>query len=553
MNDETIQEIINDFYMLARQAECGTLRIEELVIEDVLVLLEKSLTYCDSKQHGDTVDEAKEIFNGVMQAEAHREILCCQFLMGLADCIRQEFEKALYLYQEIKNAYDMRSLDENFVNTHTYESLVQVKQRDLNLFLEISHCVYDINVGRMRGKDKLNITFLLKDSAEWSCEELYQKFSASPDMEVRIAVAPFCMGTRKTIFDTYQKTISYFQHRGMDVTGLYDMDRGEYLDWSCMERPDILFLLNPHYQAFEQSADICRFPLSVLNVYIPYGMMIYGRVQDQFNQMSHMLCWKIFCESPIHKEMAKKYSDIGDSNVEVSGYVKMDSFYADSKAEESAWWKIARADSQASVKKIIYAPHYSIREGFAGFGNFDKIYRKILAYAKDHKDTTSWVIRPHPMLRAQCVVEGLFKDEEEYDDYLQEWEDLPNASVSREGMYIDLFKTSDAMIVDSVSFLAEYLYAHKPMLFLTRDRQTFNDFGQKLREVLYTADGGDFDKICEFLEDVVLQEQDTMKEKRETFFRENLDYANRDAGLASDYIFHFIQEQWKANRKTGSK
>lgn len=546
MNDETIQEIINDFYALAKEAEQGALDINELAIGDVLVLLDKSLTYCDSKQHNDIIGEAQEIFHNIGQRENQKEILCAQFLVELADCIRQEFERASSLYQEIKNAYDMRSLDEDFVDTHTYESLVQVKQRDLDLFHKISQRVYDINLRRMRGKDKLKITFFLKDSAEWSCEELFQKFSASPDMEVRIAVAPFCIGTRKTVFDTYQKTIFYFQNRGMDVTGMYDMHKGKYLDWSSIGKPDILFLLNPHYQAFERSADICRFPLSVLNVYIPYGIMIYGNVQDQFNQMSHMLCWKIFCESPIHKEMARKYSDIGDSNVEVSGYVKMDSVYANSRTEESQWWKVADTKTRASVKKIIYAPHYSIKEGFAGFGNFDKIYQKIFEYAKSHKDTTSWVIRPHPMLRAQCVLEGLFKDEEEYDDYLRKWEDLPNASVSREGMYIDLFKTSDAMILDSVSFLAEYLYVHKPMLFLNRDRQTFNDFGQGLKEVLYTADGGDFEKICQFVETVVLQGQDSMKEKREKFFYDNLDYADRQAGLASDYIFHYIERQWKA-------
>lgn len=545
MNDEVVREIINNFYALSEKAMQGTFDMKDLVIEDVLALLGKSLTYCDSKTHSDVVAEAEEIFNRIRQEKDQSEILCARFLSELAGCIEQEFEKALSLYREIKNAYDTQSLDEDFVDTHTYQSLVQVKQRDLDLFRKISGCVYDINLTRLREKDKLKITFFVKDSAEWSCEELYQKFCATPDIEVQIIVAPFLIGTQKTVFDTYLRTVSYFQNRGMSVTGLYDMHRKVYLDWNGIGRTDILFLLNPHYQAFEDSADICHFPLSVLNVYIPYGFLIFGRVDTQFNQMSHMLCWKIFCESFTHKEMAKKYSDIGDSNVEMSGYVKMDLFYTNSRTEESELWKVAATDNRAAVKKIIYAPHYSIRNGLAGFGNFDKIYREIFEYAKNHKDTTSWVIRPHPMLRAQCVREGLFKDEEEYDDYLRQWENLPNASVSQEGMYIDLFMTSDAMILDSISFLAEYLYVHKPMLFLTKNTQTFNDFGEKLKEVLYTADGGDFEKISEFVETVVLQGQDGMKEKREKFFYENLDYVNQKESLASDYVFRYIEEQWK--------
>ena len=117
-------------------------------------------------------------------------------------------------------------------------------------------------------------------------------------------------------------------------------------------------------------------------------MEFYGNVEHQFNQMSHMLCWKIFCESSIHKELAKKYSDIGDSNVVESGYVKMDSFYKESHIDESKLWKVQDGVDKSMVKRIIYAPHYSIKSGWAGFGNFDKIYKQMYEYAKGHASTT---------------------------------------------------------------------------------------------------------------------------------------------------------------------
>ena len=46
------------------------------------------------------------------------------------------------------------------------------------------------------------------------------------------------------------------------------------------------------------------------------------------------------------------------------------------------------------------------------------------------------------------------------------------------GEYRAYFASSDAMILDSVSFMAEYLYVHKPALFLTREGERFNEFGE---------------------------------------------------------------------------
>ena len=100
-------------------------------------------------------------------------------------------------------------------------------------------------------------------------------------------------------------------------------------------------------------------------------------------------------------------------------------------------------------------------------------------------------MKPHPNLCFAVIEAGLFKSEEDYLAYLQEWDSLPNAKVVTGGYYQDVFKTSDAMILDSASFIAEYQYTHKPMLFLTREGETFNPLGQRILDVSYTADGRD--------------------------------------------------------------
>ena len=125
------------------------------------------------------------------------------------------------------------------------------------------------------------------------------------------------------------------------------------------------------------------------------------------------------------------------------------------------------------------------------------------------------------MLRVGAVQQGIFKSEEEYEEYLEMWRQLPNAQVIENGMYTDIFESSDAMILDSISFLGEYIYMHKPMLFLTRDRNTFNDFGKELVRVLYKTDGGNLEGIKNFVE-------------------KYMDYRNQNGMLASEYIKQYI-------------
>lgn len=83
------------------------------------------------------------------------------------------------------------------------------------------------------------------------------------------------------------------------------------------------------------------------------------------------------------------------------------------------------------------------------------------------------MFKPHPNLRARVVQAHAFESEEAYDTYLEEWNKLPNACVMQEEDYRSAFATSDGMIMDSCSFIAEYMYVDKPLLFLKRDGQAF--------------------------------------------------------------------------------
>ena len=134
-----------------------------------------------------------------------------------------------------------------------------------------------------------------------------------------------------------------------------------------------------------------------------------------------------------------------------------------------------------------------------------------------------WLFKPHPALKFKCLYVGLFKDEEEWDAYVQEWEDLKNGMVYQGSEYADYFRCSDALILDSSSFIAEYLFVNKPALFLTRKEQRFNDTGNCLVSLLYKAAGKQSSDIEKFVDEVVLSGKDEKKEERMYAFTKYLD------------------------------
>lgn len=78
------------------------------------------------------------------------------------------------------------------------------------------------------------------------------------------------------------------------------------------------------------------------------------------------------------------------------------------------------------------------------------------------------------------------------------------------------------MINDSASFTIEYLYENKPCLFLSNyDRQKdSNEVSLKAFGCRYHAETSE--EIESFVRDVIIDGNDTMKEKREKFYNEVL-------------------------------
>ena len=165
-------------------------------------------------------------------------------------------------------------------------------------------------------------------------------------------------------------------------------------------------------------------------------------------------------------------------------------------------------------------------------------------FAKAHCEI-SWVFKPHPMLLASAVGHRVFPSEESFREYLQAWDALPNAKVFLGSEYQGLFATSDGMIMDCGSWISEYQYTHKPMIFLTRDTQKFNELGEEIMKILYRVNGGDLKGISELMQKIFIEGKDEMAEVRQKFFDERMNYMKENGMTASEFIFKTIAKELK--------
>lgn len=425
------------------------------------------------------------------------------------------------------------------------------------LYREIKNYLERVNIQKLRTQlnhgERITVGFIANYASTWIGDELYHLLEQSNEFQPYIFLMPNHASGQSSqeVIEEYTNHLDYFRKRNLQVVQTLDLDSGFSFTWEQIGiSPQLCIWLTPWSALFgAEQFDLQSYPLDTIHTYIPYCFMIPDNkegdfVYDQYNQLLHNIAWKIFEENRIAVEMAGKYSFIGgESNAIYTGYPKMDAFYKIEIDEEDPWDALIKKAENPKAKKIIYAPHHTLGEHEPiHFSTFASNYMLMLELAEKYQDETVWIFKPHPQLKYKAVQEGIFADSGEWTEYEQKWRKLKNADVMKEGMYHKLLQGSDAMILDSVSFLAEYMYVQKPLLRLRRDGQYFNDFGKQLVKVHYSADGTDEAAIEKFITDVVISGKDKRKEERRLFFEENLNYRKKMGKSAAENIFEQLKK-----------
>ena len=390
--------------------------------------------------------------------------------------------------------------------------------------------ILNLSVRRIRRKDKIKIGFLMENSANWCGDRLYNYFLNDDRFEPTIFLAMREDDRNEEIEEEFRRGIEQFTARGLNIVGLDGRD-------APVPTQDVMFFLKPYIGSFPINA-VKFFTLTpkTLITYIPYAFN--STTNNVFNKPIPLVAWKMFLESMDNIQLFEKKSVIGAPRALYSGYPRLDVFF-EQDADFHFDWKMARPDA----KKIIWAPHWSIDREIL-YATFQWNYKFMYEFAKAHPEI-SWVVKPHPKLPFSAVSTGIFPSVEAYRDYLQAWDDLPNAQVYTGAYYQAIFATSDGMIHDCGSFSAEYQYVDKPMIYLTRDTQRHNELGKAILGVSYLVDGQDLDAIAATIQRVIIDGNDYRAADRREVFDKYLNYPKVNGMLASEFIYRSVVDEFK--------
>lgn len=377
-------------------------------------------------------------------------------------------------------------------------------------------------------KAPVNVLFFALYASVWKYDRLYWLMENDPDFNPTVVICPVVNRGREHMLETLRDCYRNFEQRGYRVVCAYDEKNDTYLNARSLA-PDIIFYTNPYQGLIDNRYYITKFR-DVLTCYVNYA---YNTCTFDWlcSLPFHNLLWAYFSEEERIKRLAAGYSPIKARNQVVSGYPMYDGFVTrDSDCRD---WK--RPDDTV-MKRVIWAPHHDL-DNPAG-ASFLKYAELMKTLATRYKEKVQFVFKPHPLLKSRLY--GMPEwGSARTDAYYDFWANGENTACVN-GDYVDLFLSSDAMIHDCGSFTVEYLYTCKPVMYLPSP-----GYEERLNEVGADAYGCHYLARCEadienFLEEVVLNGQDTMEEKRRNFYRQSLVPPN--GRLASENIFEYVRK-----------
>ena len=387
----------------------------------------------------------------------------------------------------------------------------------LSFFMSIEHR-HLVQAGMLRAQElrearkadgKIRVTFIVQRPAWWPNQaSVYEGMADDAAFEVSVIALPKIPASGADVdLVAYRHLQSFLVSKGIAFHLGYDEQARAWVDPLQFGLPDVVFLPQPytHTQHFMYHSPYLRNFCSL--AIIPYSMTTAHLPGPQYFLPVYQDCRWIFVESEPHRELFLEYAPGLADRLAVVGHPKLDLYRKPIPAQLNLW------KSPGARKRIIWAPHFSVTDDRTPLtqSTFFRYYDFFLDFARHHAEVEV-VLRPHPELFEHMIWSGL-RSREESNAYRDRFNALPNTQVYEGGDIFDMFRQSDALILDSCGFLLEYLPAEKPICYLeSMRRQRLNPVGERVVHASYTA--WDARELEEFLGTVVLAGNDYRLEER---------------------------------------
>lgn len=369
---------------------------------------------------------------------------------------------------------------------------------------------YDDILAKIQHKQKIRIVFFVVSLSMWKYESLVRLLLKNNRFDVRIIPFPYPWHTKDEQKYFEEQIIDYCKENEFPYQIAYNPETQEYIPAEELDADMITY--SQHYNGGYNFWKIEKFWKKSLFFCTPYGIPIDTKPEFN-NTLLHNVSWRIFYPTLISKPIFQSNRLTHGRNFVYTGNPIFDHLKNSKGIGKD--WKI----SSHTHKRVIWAPHHSIGENdLLPFSSFLEICDDMIKLAQKYSDSIQFVFKPHPFLKERLVK---LWGEARTEKYYQQWNELSNAAYVS-GEYIDLFKTSDAMIHDCASFTAEYLFTLKPVLYLSKPgvEQHLTAFSRLCYNCHYK--GRTIGDIEKFLNETVIAGDDPMRIQREKFYCDEL-------------------------------
>lgn len=316
----------------------------------------------------------------------------------------------------------------------------------------------------VKNKKNIRVVFFVIHQSTWKLERLYQLMLNDDYFDPIILICPDSANGGEKMIQDMTRCYEYFVMHGYNT--ILSIQDGQWLNVNKTLQPDIIFFTNPHNITLPEYR-ITSF-VDKLTCYYPYGYFTsnYSDNIPQFNSIFHNLLWLFFSVCKFNENTSKDISANNGDNVRMVGYT----------FGETLLSNIKKNPIKNGKKKIIYAPHHTVKDGDPlALSTFIVNGEKIKEISDIYINDVDFYFKPHPLLKSR-LYNHIDWGKEKTDKYYSSWGDN---YISED--YVDLFYASDAMIHDCGSFLIEYMYLNKPMAYMIRDcdlENRFNEMGK---------------------------------------------------------------------------
>lgn len=387
---------------------------------------------------------------------------------------------------------------------------------------------------RVRKTKHAKVVFMASNLPMWRYQNLIESLQKDPRFEVHILLVPFLRYKESERRHTVEQLKSFFDSCQISYVDTTD-PRFNNVNVLDSISPDIIFYQQPYAQMLDTRYDSSSHQDKLL-AYYPYGLSTIDS-DWQYRLKFFNVAWKIYYSSESQKKDAVKRTYNSGRNMIVVGDPDYDRFLAPVQGDV---WKC----QPIPKKRIIWAPHFSITSG-------NRLYRDsfvwmsalMIRMADQYKDVIQIAFKPHPLLLQELYNHPDW-GKTKADSYYQSWRKMGNGQLV-EGDFIDLFKTSDALIHDCGTFTGEYLYTRKPSMFVSRHINTewteLNELGRAALSSHYI--GKDESDVESFILNVVIKGEDSMRQQRLFFYDRFLRPVSGDSVTSNTY-YDMVNSLW---------